>query len=141
MSCYGCGSSEGNEARLCPSCNQARRLSEEQREARLTAPVDDFSIQHLSTEQKILAGAGAGLLLLSFAWLFSPSTEATTPLAVKGAYERCLKIGMERTSEIAPEEHQKEITATCDNLKAQCGDGETSPGCQSFMDEYAAPSE
>lgn len=148
MACYGCGSPEGNDAKLCPDCNQKRSEEHDARIVQLSTKVEDIPPLALTQQQKILLGVGSFFLLFGIWWLFAPAP-AAAPIAAPSAVPTAspLEVAMSGClrktlgpSEVTPDEESLSHAAeTCNIFKAPCLVSIESPECRSFVQEYGAP--
>ncbi len=146
MSCYGCGSPEGNEARLCAACN-AKRFTDETAFIEQIAPrLDDVPSAELTKDQKILAGVGTTLLALGLWWILAPAPpaplpppEVVIPAPVLEAFASCVtKRTADKPSD--PEEQGaqlREASASCEPIKTECLKDLESTACSALISRHA----
>ena len=145
MSCYACGSPEGNDAKLCPDCNQRKTDEHHARIAQLSTKSEDIPAPPLTQQQKTLLIVGSFLLLFGIWWLFSPKTAAiqssstsasSAPSSVEAAFSACLRKLLGPEGGMSDEEATHNATETCTAFKAPCVSSIESPDCQLFVKEY-----
>jgi|688.fasta_scaffold320085_2 hypothetical protein len=150
MACYGCGSAEGNDARLCPACNQKKFDEQNELVTQLSAKSEDFPIPPLTKEQKILLSVGSFLLLVGLWWILAPSNTtvrtdlpAAIPTAspLESAFSGCLRKFLGPNDAGHDEEAVNHATKTCNVFKASCVVSPEGAECQTFIKEYSTTSE
>jgi hypothetical protein len=150
MACYGCGSPEGNDAKLCPACNQKKIDAHHERVTQLSTKSEDIPVPPLTKEQKILLSVGSFLLLIGLWWLLAPTKsaeQAALPAAVptasplESAFSGCLRKVLGPSEGGHDEEAVNHASDTCNVFKAPCLVSLEGSDCQNFIKEYSPAAE
>jgi hypothetical protein len=146
MSCYGCGSPEGNEARLCAVCN-AKRFTDESAFIEQIAPrLEDVPTAELTKDQKILAGVGTALLAVGLWWILAPAPPppppapaAVIPAPVAEAFASCVsKRSADKPSDPAEQSAQlHEASVSCEPIKTECSKDLGSTACTALISRHS----
>lgn len=134
MNCYGCGSPEGNEARLCPACNDKRSNEHASRVQHLSRKTEDDPVPQLTYQQKVLLAVGAGLLIIGLAWLLTPASqtvESRSPM--DDALKACVLRSLGAVSPESDPEALTQATSTCEAILQPCITTPDSQECVAAM--------
>ena len=130
MSCYKCGAPEGNEARLCPTCNSKRNTDQEANIELIAPRFNDVEVASLTPQQKKLALIGSGLFIIGVFWLLIPSHKETNVEFAEKIFKSCSLI-KSSTVKIASNDLSVMIAATeCETIKELCTTQPTHLTCQ-----------
>lgn len=130
MSCYRCGSDQGNEARLCPACNEQRSNEQSERIAQLSRRTEDEPIPQLTYGQKVLLSVGAALLVIGLTWLLTPSsTPVENPSPIDEAMKACILRAMGSLDPAGDPEALSQATSTCEAIMRPCATAPNSSEC------------
>ena len=150
MACYGCGSPEGNDAKLCPACNQKRFDEHHERITQLSTKSEDIPVPPLTKDQKTLLSVGSFLLIFGLWWLFAP-VKTTEPVEVPGAvptatplelaFTGCIRKVLGPSDVGHDEEAVTHASDTCNTFKAPCLLSLEGVECQNFIKEYSLSQE
>lgn len=136
MGCYECGSPEGNEARLCKTCNEKRNESQGDRVELLAPRVKEIPPAQLTLQQWVLAGVGSISIITALIWVLGtrpPTAQDPTASAGQKAYARCiLKFSDKIAGEAAKgqlEAGEVSTVSTCTAMKEECDKEPTGDMC------------
>lgn len=133
--CYRCGSSLGNEAQLCPECNEKKLRQYSAWQERSHSSRTSVRRSPLSRIFTTLGAVAAGLVLVSIGWVYRAHIRVYTGGATADdIYQICLEGGAQMTSQ-AKEGMTKAVVSgfmveVCADMKKSCNQDPHGERCE-----------
>ncbi len=133
MGCYGCGSNEGSDARLCPKCTRKRREARGNRASIIPQRESATDSFFESLTVKVCFG-GVVAILGVYLMFFSPLGPGIGMGSAEKAYQRCLnKFGHVQSKGrdgLDKMIRQNLLTDVCNAVREECTKDPNSEKCR-----------